>query len=81
LSLAFLQQGWRAVVDDGAARRCARALDIPVIGTLGIILKAKQQDIIPAAAPLLRSLQAHGFRLNEQVIREALKKTVNEVWD
>ena len=80
LSHAFSHADWKVVIDDGAARRCARALDIPLIGTLGIIIKARQVGLIPAAAPLLRELRAQGFRLNERVVRTALLKTVGEVW-
>jgi len=81
LSYAFVQPGWKVVIDDGAARRCARAMGIPMIGTLGVILKARQLGLIPAAAPLLRALRAHGFRLDERVIRSALKAIAGEEWD
>ncbi len=81
LSYAFAHPGWKAVIDDGAARRCARAMGIPLIGTLGVILKARQSGLIPAAAPLLRALRAQGFRLDDAVIRAALQATVEEDWD
>ncbi len=81
LSHAFKHEGWRAVVDDAAARRCAHVLDIALIGTLGIILRARVAGVIPAATPLLRELQSNGFRLNDDIIRTALKDTVNESWD
>lgn len=80
LSYARHHRGWKAVVDDAAARRCARALDISVIGTLGIILRARKQGLIPEAAPLLRELKAKGFRLHDDVIRAALWETVGEHW-
>ncbi len=44
LIYALLHEGWRAVVDEGVARRCAYALGIPLIGTLGIILRARQNS-------------------------------------
>ena len=81
LSYAFMHAEWKVVIDDGAARRCARALGIPMIGTLGIILRARKLGYIPAAAPLLRALKVHGFRLDDGVIREALRVTVGEEWD
>ena len=70
----------REVVDDGAAPRFARALGVPLNGTLGIIIRARRAGIIPAAAPVLHDLQAHGFRLHDDVIREALARTVDEAW-
>ena len=80
LSYAFRHEGWRAVVDDAAARRCARTLEIPTLGALGIILKARQNELIPAAAPLLKEMVSQGFRLNDQVIRRALQTLVDEDW-
>ena len=80
LSFAVQNRGWRAVVDDGAARRCAHVLGVSVIGTLGIILRARKANLIPAAAPLLRKLKDEGFRLDDEIIRAALSGTVGEEW-
>jgi predicted nucleic acid-binding protein len=80
LSYALAHAGWTAVVDDGMARRCARTLSIPLLGTLGVILRARRAGIIPAAAPVLRAVQAVGLRLDDEVIRTALAQTVGEVW-
>lgn len=81
LSYALRNSGWTAVLDDGMARRCAHTLAVPLIGTLGIILRARQAVAIPAAVPLLQALQAHGFRLNERVIRTALAAVGGEDWE
>lgn len=43
LAWALSHPGTEAIVDDMAARRCAALLSVPVRGTLGIILAAKQQ--------------------------------------
>ena len=80
LSHALNHPGWKAIIDDGAARRAARALDIPVLGTLGIIIRARRANLIPAAVPVLKALQDEGFRLDDEVIRPALKETVGEDW-
>jgi predicted nucleic acid-binding protein len=42
LTLAASEQGAWAVIEDREARRCARTLNIPVIGTLGLVFLAKQ---------------------------------------
>jgi predicted nucleic acid-binding protein len=72
VSFALNNPGWSVVIDDGMARRCARTLSIPTIGTLGVIILARQTGIIPAATPVLKSLVAQGFRINEQTVRKAL---------
>ena len=38
LSLALAEESSWAVIDDGEARRCARSLGIPCIGTFGLVL-------------------------------------------
>ena len=43
LTYAYANWGCEAVLDDRAARTCAAALDIPVRGTLGILLLAKRK--------------------------------------
>lgn len=72
--------GYTAVLDDGAARRCSRSFDVPLIGTLGVILLARQEGLIPSAAKLLRELRNHQFRLDDAIIAKALKETVGEIW-
>ena len=73
-------QGWTAILDDGAARRCARSLSVPVKGTLGVVLMARQRNLIPSASAVLHRLHQNGFRLDERVITEALQRTVGEEW-
>ena len=81
LSYAYGNSGWKAVIDDGAARRCAHALANPLLGTLGIIIRARQAGLIPAAVPVLKALQSEGFRIDERVIRTVLSQTVGETWE
>jgi len=57
LAWAYGHPGTEAIVDDLAARRCATTLDIPIRGTLGLVLTAKQKGIIPAARPILEKLR------------------------
>jgi len=59
-------------VDDLAARRCAATLGIPLLGTLGLVLKAKQRGSVPAARPLLEQLRRSGLYLSDRVMNQAL---------
>jgi predicted nucleic acid-binding protein len=74
LALASAEAGSWAVVDDWGARRCARSLSIPVIGTLGLVLLAKQEGLIPAARPVIERLRRSGMYLSDEIIREALAR-------
>ena len=52
--------GCRTVVDDLAARKFAASLGIPATGTLGIVLRARSQGIIPATRPVVEDLLRGG---------------------
>ena len=73
LTWGYQHRDWEIVLDDGAARKCAQALGIRHLGTIGVILRAKRQALIPQAAPLLLELPAHGFRIAQSVLTKALK--------
>ncbi|NEP37507.1 DUF3368 domain-containing protein [Moorena sp. SIO3B2] len=72
LTLGYAKPGTEVILDDLAARRCATALGIPVRGTLGIVLTAKQRGVIPAARPVLEQLRLCGMYLSDRVMNQAL---------
>lgn len=80
LSVALEKSGWTAVIDDAAARACARSLDVPVIGTLGVVLRAKRRGMIASAAKVIRELRDAGLYIDDQFIRAVLKQVVGEDW-
>ncbi|MCW5312947.1 DUF3368 domain-containing protein [Nostoc sp. KVJ3] len=59
-------------MDDLAARRCAAVLGIPVRGTLGIVLIAKQRGKITMVRPIIENLRSSGMYLSDRVINQAL---------
>jgi len=61
-----------AVLDDRAARRCAAAHNVPVIGTLGIVLRSKQKRLIESARPLVSKLIATGMFLDDEFVDRVL---------
>lgn len=80
LSTAYQNPGWTAIIDDLAARKCARSFSIPCKGTLAVVILARQQGLIPSAAIVLQALRASGFYLDENTIREALQESLGEDW-
>lgn len=72
LAWVYAHPGTEAILDDLPGRRCAAALGIPVRGTLGLILKAKQDGKIPAARPVLEQLRQAGMYLSDRVMNQAL---------
>ena len=80
LAYALAHPGWVAILDDGAARRCARSLSVTYMGTLSVVILAKQRGLIESAAQVLHNLHSNGFHLDDAIIREALARTVKEPW-
>lgn len=72
LAWAHANPGTLAILDDLAARRCAATLRIPVRGTLGLVLLARQRGRISAARPVLEALRASGMYLSDAVLNKAL---------
>lgn len=73
LSWAHAHTGCVAILDDLAGRRCAEVLGIPLIGTLGLVLRAKRTGQIPAARPLVEKLREAGMYLADRVLEPALR--------
>lgn len=73
LAWAQANPGTDVIIDDLAARRCAAALGIPVRGTLGLVLIAKQRGYVQAARPVLLQLRQAGMYLSDRVMDQALK--------
>jgi predicted nucleic acid-binding protein len=80
IALALEGPGRTAVLDDAQGRKCARALGLPLIGTLGIVLRAKRLGRITSAAEVLRDLQKAGLHLDQQTITVALRQVAGEEW-
>jgi len=61
------------LMDESDGRRRATALGITVVGTVGVLLRAKNDGAIPQLAPVLDQLvQQYGFRLHVSVISKVL---------
>ena len=73
-SLALAEPGVRVVLYDLEARRCARSLAVPLIGTLGLVILARQDGRIAAARPVIERLRDSGMYLSDRVINEALAR-------
>jgi predicted nucleic acid-binding protein len=62
------------IVDDMAARKLAQKLGFTIKGTIGVLLQAKQENIIPAFRPYLDLVQQTNFRLSQQLAEQFLKE-------
>ncbi len=78
---AALSRGAFAVIDDKEARDAAKALKVDFVGTLGVVLLARKEGRLERAAEVIRRLQEVGLRLDNRLVREALRRFANEGWD
>lgn len=74
LSWCLAHPGSEAIIDDLAARRCVMTLGVPLRGTLGLVLIAKQRGRIPAARPVVEVLMRAGLRLSDRFVNQALAR-------
>jgi len=79
LAVAMERQPATAVLDDGMARSAARALGIPLIGTLGVVVRARRVGIIPSAGTVMRDLKDVGLRLDDTLVGAVLER-IGERW-
>lgn len=79
LALALERSPCTAVLDDAAARVCAKASKVPVLSTLGVVLRAKKRALIPRADEVLKTLHGAGLHLDDRTIRLALNR-IGETW-
>jgi predicted nucleic acid-binding protein len=75
---ALEANGAEAVLDDLAARRCARSLGLNVLGTLAVVVTARRRGVIEAARPLIDQLCAQGMRITPELARKALAEVGEE---
>lgn len=64
-------------LDERAATRKARVIGLQSIGTLGILLIAKENKLIKNIKPLLDDLQKAGFHMSDALYNQVLR-SVNE---
>jgi hypothetical protein len=65
--------GARAVLlDERRGRRIAQARGLPVVGSLGVLLAAKQVGQLPALRPVLDAMLAQGRRLSPTLRAQVL---------
>lgn len=65
--------GIRIATDDKQARAAANALGLKVIGTVGILLRAKSAGVIDQIRPMLDGLDENGFHISRSLREEALQ--------
>lgn len=72
ISWALQNPGFVAILDDRAARALAARHGVPVLGSLRVIVKAKELGLIPQARPVLEKLRGAGAYVSDALIDRAI---------
>ena len=72
IALAEELRAQEVLLDERAARAMAIMRGLPIIGTAGLLVRAKDQGFIPAVRPFLSRMQAEGVRYSQRFIETLL---------
>ena len=71
ITLALIE-GAGVVLDDLQARKCAKLFDVKLMGTIGLVLKAKQVGLIDKVKPVFTQLVQSGLYIDPRLIEKIL---------
>ena len=72
LTLALEKARTGVVLDDLQARKCAELFEIPLIGTLGLVVLAKRKGLITLVKPFIERLAAVGLYISSAILTRIL---------
>ena len=73
LSWGLNHTGFVAGIDDLAARKCASALGVRLIGTAGILVLSSRSALIPSLERAFAAVQKAGLYLKEDLVRRLVE--------
>ena len=65
------------LIDDNAARKTAIYLGIPLSGTIGILLRAKERGLIPEVMPIVEDMEQNGIYYGPK-LKDLIQKQARE---
>lgn len=72
IALAVERSSDLLLIDERQGRLTARNMGIPVIGTLGVLVAAKENRAIEAVGPLIEALRGAGLWLSDELVARVL---------
>jgi predicted nucleic acid-binding protein len=74
IQLALDQRIHTVCIDEAVGRRVARLSGLQLTGSIGILLKTKQQDASFSVRTAIENMRNHNIRLSETVVTFALRQ-------
>lgn len=75
-SIAFASEheGSLLIIDEIKGRKAAKEMGIPVTGSLGVLIAAKNKGHLKAVKPIIEKIHKTNFRISEHLIERVLDK-------
>lgn len=74
IALARSVEADRALIDEQKARKVARNVyGLAVLGSVGVLVEAKRQGLLPSVAEALDDMRANSYWLHDRIVQAALK--------
>lgn len=74
IALALENPERKIIIDENKGRSVAKRLGLKVIGTIGILIKAKEKGFTESGSNIITKLEEHGFWLSGQLKKYLLEK-------
>ncbi len=75
IALAMETSNAILIIDDLKGRKLASKMALNFMGTLGLLVKAKEYGVISAVKPYIEKIQATDFRVSSSLVNLILEKT------
>jgi uncharacterized protein len=72
LAVAVEHEVRLVIMDERKGRRYAHRLDLPLTGTLGVLLLAKEEGLVTSVGPLIQQLLDQGLYFSPELVSRAL---------
>ena len=79
IALAFERGAEWLLIDDLQGRLAAEQLGLRVVGTLGILVAAKNKGLVKSLAPVMSQLMREGFWMSASLARRVLSSVGEEL--
>lgn len=78
IALAVEENARYLIIDESKGRAIAESYGVRIVGTLGVLIQAKQKGMIPSVKEYIEKLIEIGFRLDKKLIRQVLQNLGEE---
>jgi uncharacterized protein len=74
IALALEVEAPLVLIDEQTGRQVAKSVGLNVTGSVGLLIRAKQQKLIPAIRPLVEQMRQSGIYYSERFVQSVLRE-------